>query len=113
MNNEINYVALGKRIRQSRKQAKLTQEQLAEATALSVSYVGHVERGTRISSIDTLFKISAVLNVSMDYLIADSLSADRILVTNIAGALEAEDRLEPKTISAIIRALADKVDVLQ
>jgi len=112
MNKEIDYTALGERIRQARRQAKLTQEYLAEAIALSVSHVGHIERGSRIPSIDTLFKISSTLHVSLDHLVLGDLSAEYVLQSSIATALNEQDRLEPKTISSIIRALADKVDAL-
>ena len=112
MEKEIDYAALGERIRESRKLAKLTQEELAEAIALSVSHVGHIERGSRIPSIDTLVKMSHTLHVSIDYLLLGDFSAEHMLLSGVTTALKGEGRLEPKTISAIIRALADKVDVL-
>lgn len=112
MDREINYVALGERIRQSRKKAKLTQEQLAESISLSVSHVGHIERGSRIPSIDTLVRMSSTLHVSIDYLLLGEFSAEHMLLSSVTAALKSEDRLEPKTISAMIRELADKIDVL-
>jgi len=112
MDREINYVALGERIRQSRKKAKLTQEQLAESISLSVSHVGHIERGSRIPSIDTLVRMSSTLHVSIDYLLLGEFSAEHMLLSSVTAALKSEERLEPKTISAMIRELADKIDVL-
>ena len=48
----------------------ITQEQLAEMCDLS-AHIGHVERGTRALSLETLVKISLILDVSTDYLLMD------------------------------------------
>ena len=111
MENVIDYAALGDRIRHSRERAKLTQEQLAEICSLSAAHIGHIERGTRIPSIDTLFRISTSLNVSADYLLCDSFTPDDALLSNITALLKNEDKLKPKTIVSTIRALADKIDI--
>ena len=67
----MDYVLLGKQIRKQRLALGLTQEQLAEAIGVSTSYVGHIERGTRKASIDTLVEISNAMNVSADFLKED------------------------------------------
>lgn len=51
----VNYQDLGLRVRDARKAKHLTQEQLAEKVGISSSFMGHIERGTRIASIDTRF----------------------------------------------------------
>lgn len=70
----MNYEDLGKRIRECRKHKKLTQEQLAEMTGISASFLGHIERGSRVASIDTLVALCNALSVKSDYLLADSLN---------------------------------------
>lgn len=57
----VNYQDLGLRVRDARKAKHLTQEQLAEKVGISSSFMGHIERGTRIASIDTLVSICNVL----------------------------------------------------
>lgn len=47
----------------------LTQEELAEKVGRAYKYCQDIERGSCGMSIDTLLKLSAVLNVSLDYLI--------------------------------------------
>ena len=59
---------MGKKIRRKRREMDITQEQLAEKVGISTSFMGHVERGTRTLSVDTLFKLCVALNVSADYL---------------------------------------------
>jgi len=69
----MNYSALGKRIRYHRRLMHFTQEQLAERAGVSLSFIGHIERGSRKASLDTLVAISNALNVSPALLLQDSL----------------------------------------
>lgn len=69
----MDYVSLGKRVRRERKAHHLTQAQLAKKLGLSVSFLGHVERGTRKASLETLVAISNALNISVDSLLSESL----------------------------------------
>ena len=41
----MDYAKLGMRVRQQRVLNRLTQEQLAEKTGVSSSFIGHIERG--------------------------------------------------------------------
>ncbi|MEG1472210.1 MAG: helix-turn-helix transcriptional regulator, partial [Clostridia bacterium] len=50
-----------------------TQEQLAEKIGVSTSFVGHIERGSRKASLETLVSLANVFKVSLDYLMAGSL----------------------------------------
>lgn len=65
----LNYVEIGKRIKNKRKELLLTQEKLSEKLEVSPSYVSEIERGTSIASLETISKISQVLDLSLDYLI--------------------------------------------
>lgn len=56
---------LGKRIKQIRKAAKLTQARLAEKTRLSVEYISRLERGISQPSFKTLEALSKSLNVNV------------------------------------------------
>ncbi|NRT78412.1 helix-turn-helix domain-containing protein [Clostridium beijerinckii] len=69
----MNYVNLGKRIREERLKLNLTQEQLAEYVDISASYIGQIERGERNLTLDTLVRIANRLTVSIDYLLNDSI----------------------------------------
>ena len=67
---------LGRRVKQQRKLAELTQEKLAEMAGISLSFLGHIEHGTRKASIDTLVKLCNALKISPNILLQDSLSDD-------------------------------------
>lgn len=60
---------MGDRIKRARKEKHMTQEQLAETCNISVSFLGHIERGSRIPSIETLCSLCRALDVSADYLL--------------------------------------------
>ncbi len=72
----MNYEKLGERISQQRKLAKMTQQDLAQAAGISFSFLGHIERGTRKASIETVVAICNVLKISPNILLQDSLNAD-------------------------------------
>ena len=57
-------------------QKKLTQEQLAERAGISTSFLGHIERGTRKASLDTVIRLCNALKVSPSILLQDSLDSD-------------------------------------
>ena len=69
----MDYVDMGKRVRKQRQLIGLTQQELAERIGVSTSFVGHVERGTRKASLETLVALSNALGVGVDYLLAGSL----------------------------------------
>ena len=78
MNKPMDYVALGQRIRAQRKLNRFTQEYLSEKAGISLSFLGHIERGTRKASIETLVSIANALRVSPDLLLQDSLREDLV-----------------------------------
>ena len=66
---EIDYNAIGYRIRKVRCQKGLTQEQLAELCDLSSVYIGYVENAKRQVGLTSLTSIANALNTGLDYLI--------------------------------------------
>ncbi len=55
---------LGLNIKNSRKNIKLTQAQLAEMTNLSTVHISHIEGGSVKMSVDTLINICNALNIT-------------------------------------------------
>lgn len=73
---KMDYEKIGKRIRDLRRQQGYTQEALAEAVDLSAPFVSHIERATKKASLETIFRIAATLNVTVDYLLTGTRSVD-------------------------------------
>ena len=65
----MDYTAMGKKIRRKRREMDITQAQLAELAGISTAFVGHIERGTRVLSVETLCRICKALGVSADDLL--------------------------------------------
>lgn len=63
--------SIGKNIRKYRLVKKLRQEDLAEKAELSTNYIGMVERGEKIPSLETFIGIVNALGVSADMILAD------------------------------------------
>lgn len=63
MEKNLDLVALGQRLRALRKDARLTQEELAAQAGLSANYVGEMERGERNPSALALFAVARGLDV--------------------------------------------------
>lgn len=70
----MDYKDLGSRIRKVRRQKSLTQEYLAEQIGISASFLGHIERGTRVASLETLVALCNALHVAPEYLLRASLT---------------------------------------
>ena len=66
---DLNYIEIGKRIKNKRKELQLTQETLSEIIDVSPSYISEIERGCSISSLSTIAKIAQTLELNLDYLI--------------------------------------------
>lgn len=70
----MDYLALGRKIRRYRQNMNLTQDALAEKAHISASFLGHIERGYRKASLDTLVNLANALNTQTDQLLQDSLN---------------------------------------
>ena len=77
--------SIGKNIRQYRIEKKMRQEDLAEKTDLSPNYVGMIERGEKIPSLETLIAILNVLEVSADMVLCDVLTKGYSVKSSIFG----------------------------
>jgi transcriptional regulator with XRE-family HTH domain len=82
MSAVINNKDLGNRIRKIRKEKFLTQFALAEEVGVSPNFLGDVERGVKSPSLETMVCIANVLNVSLDFLLFDSLKHTNISEDN-------------------------------
>lgn len=66
---DLDYGRIGMRIRQVRKAKSWSQDELAKKCGISMSFLGHIERGTRIMSMETFVSICAALDTGADELL--------------------------------------------
>lgn len=65
----INYHEMGSRIRKQRELLGYTREQLAEKLNVSTKFCSDIELGVKGVSIQTLAKLTDLLNISADYIL--------------------------------------------
>ena len=69
----MDFMLLGKRIRDERLLLRLTLEQLAERTDKSINFIGQIERGEGKPSVETLVDIANALGITVANLLQDSI----------------------------------------
>lgn len=105
---ELDYKAIGKRIKIARIKADLTQERLAENVQVSPSHMSNIETGSTRVSLTAIVTIANTLHVTVDDLLCDSLTKSRIQFENdIAETLEDCDEYEIRMIADMTKALKD------
>lgn len=67
----MEFISIGKNIRKYRTAKRMRQEDLAEKTDLSTNYIGALERGEKIPSLETLILIINTLGVTADMILCD------------------------------------------
>ena len=107
----MDYVKLGEKIKRERIHNRLTQEMLAEMAEITSSYVGQIERGERKVTLSKLVRIANVLNVSVDYLLSDTIDTIEddfeIEVKNVMSSMEEKDK---QMVIDIIKIINDYKD---
>lgn len=58
-------LTFGKRVKSLRTSKKLSQEKLAELSGLHSTYIGQIERGEKSPTIESIYKISVGLDISL------------------------------------------------
>ena len=84
----------GSRLRETRTQKGYTLRSLAQKVGTSTVYLGEIERGLKMPSLNSFIKIVEALNVSADYLLRNELTSGRdFIYDEIAEKLQ---KLTPK-----------------
>ena len=86
----MDYVDLGKRVRARRTELNWTQERLAQEIGVSTSFIGHIERGSRKASIDTLVQLANAMEISTDELLEGSLNVPDELIRPVKRLTEGQ-----------------------
>ena len=105
---ELDYKAIGKRIKIARIKADLTQERLSEIVNVSPSHMSNIETGTTRVSLTAIVTIANALSVTVDDLLCDSMTKSRVqFEKDIADILEDCDEYEIRMIADMAHALKD------
>ena len=100
--------AVGQRIKAARETKNLTQEELAALVNLSTTHVSVIERGLKVTKLDTFVAIANALDVSADALLIDVVTHSVTGVTNeLSDMIGKLPKDEQKRILNAVRALVD------
>lgn len=79
---------------------------------MSASFIGHIERGSRKLSVESLYKLASVLQVSTDYLLFNSMLQETSLPAEISSLLQGSDAAKRQQFWRTVKILACHLDEL-
>lgn len=108
----INYSLVGQKIKEKRNKLGLTQEKLAEKCGISVGYIAHIERGSKSLSLETAVKIAEVLNVSIDYLIIDTIHEENRIINSLETEINSMNPQQKHKFIRFAKVIINNIDEL-
>lgn len=101
--------AVGQRIKDAREAKNLTQEELAALVNLSSTHVSMIERGLKVTKLDTFVAIANALDVSADELLVDVVAHSVTGVSNrLSDKISSLPMKEQKKIIKVVQALIEE-----
>lgn len=105
---ELDYKAIGKRIKIAQIKADLTQERLAEMVEISPTHMSNIETGTTRVSLTAIVSLANALSVTVDDLLCDSVVKSKVqFEKDIAGILADCDEYEIRIVKDMAQALKE------
>ena len=105
---ELDYRAIGIRIKVARIKAGMTQERLAELADLSTTHMSNIEKGSAKISLPTMVSIANILGVTLDDLMCDSVAKAKVqFVDEVADIFSDCNEFELRILSDSARSLKD------
>ena len=103
--------ALGKKLRQARQNKGYTQHALAEIAGVGDVYLGEIERGIKMPSLNIFIKLIEALDISADYILRDELTSGKeFIYDEITQKLKNLTPKQRKTAADILDAYLQNID---
>ena len=107
---DLDYRAIGKRIKIARIKADLTQEKLAEMVNLSTTHMSNIENGSSKVSLTSIVNIANALGVTLDDLICNNLiQAKGQFMDEVADIFNDCSEFELRVLKDTARGLKDSL----
>ena len=105
---------IGERVWQARLNRGMSQNDLCDATGLSISFISNVERGKQSMNIRALLMISDALSVSADWLLRNNTPTSlSISAEEITKELESCTPKEREIILKLVQTIKDSIQQLR
>lgn len=103
--------ALGQMLRDARQQKNYTLQALAEIADISNVYLGEIERGLKMPSLNIFIKLIEALDVSADHILRDELTSGKeYIYDEITQKLKNLTPKQRKTAADILDAYLQNLD---
>lgn len=107
---ELDFKAIGKRIKIARIKKNFTQESVADRIGVSPQHVSNIETGNSSVSLPTLVAIANMLTVSVDELLCDTILASKPIFKKEAKEIfEDCNDLEIRVLVDVLKATKDSM----
>lgn len=108
---ELDYYAVGQRIKRFRKARGLSQEQLAEMVDISTTHMSHIENANTKMSLEVFVAIAGALEVQTDAMLFD-VPRDTVsrALEEVSNAMEGCNARQARVIAETIKALKQSMD---
>ena len=104
----LNYILIGKKIREFRKMRQISQSTLSEMADLSPGYISYIENGSKIPSLDIIVHIANALEITPDVLLESELvKKERTIAAEYAEIMESCTMLEKEIVLECSRNLVE------
>ncbi|MDO5398007.1 MAG: helix-turn-helix transcriptional regulator [bacterium] len=105
----LDYVAVGRRIKKIRQKKQYSQQNIAEMTNISEKYISEIECGKKEGRLEIYARIAAALNVSIDEFVKDFVTADStVFESNINSMYKQFGKTRREMLLAYMEFLNDK-----
>lgn len=102
----LDYVIIGKRIREERIKKNMRQSELAELSGIEPSNISHIERAATKVSLPTLIRIANALEITLDELVYTNINCNTHISNRIINDLLSDCSAdELAAIAEIIKTL--------
>lgn len=113
-NHEVDYKAIGKRVRELRQKQDLSQEQFATKVGITSVYLSNVENGHGKGSLPTFLKIANGLGCGVDALLCDNINDSRQMYEEQLGTLLVDcSNTELKVIIGTVKGLKEQIRAIE
>ena len=103
--------ALGQKLRQARQKKGYTQQALAKIADIGKVYLGEIERGAKMPSLNIFIKLTEALDISADYILRDELTSGKeYIYDEITQKLKDLTPKQRKTAADILDAYLRNLD---
>ena len=104
----MDYALIGERIRKSRKEINMTQEEFAEAIGVSVGYINQIETGKKCFNLKRFNEIVDIFDKPISYFVEGTDTPEQSTIKEITDLLYNADTNKLNMIKNVIMAILEE-----